>query len=1004
MAPPEEAIQQALCPVLIGRTEELRILEAGLAAARQHRGRTFVLGGEAGIGKTRLASEVRDRAAKAQMTCLWGSCSQAELTLPYLPIVQAMNAYLAKADVDVVAQRLGSLVDGLSRLFPQLRAAAPTELGDDPADRKLRLFEAVAGLLSIAASPSGALLVIEDLHWADSATRELVEYLGRRSAALPVMVLITYRSDELHRRHPLQPLVEQWRRDADTAILQLPALGLGQVAAMVQAIFETSSVHDEFRNLLSGRSSGNPFVIEEMLKDAIDRGDIYRTAAGWERRPISEFRLPRRVRDAIIGRLEQLSPLYNDLLRVGAVLGRPADFDVLAKLLQQPDVAVQDALAGCVQQQLLVVEDGLYAFRHALTREVVYDDLVPPERKRLHLRIARILAKEPDADPVEQCNHLFGAGEWSAAVPLAMEAAEHCATLFAHAEAAALYERLLPHVTEPEKRAEILWLLAQRLHDTGEWARSGRYLESEIPALEQAGEVGKAARLRLALARTYSHTESLRLRSAEIERAIEVLEAEGPSGDLAEAYRLLAGIDLVEFRNTDGIRAAKRAVEIATEVGDADRLIEAYHYLGGNLYTAGMADEGLAYFDRAIQEAMALRRFSLAAEAMGNEIECLLWEFRFSQAAARIDQWKETIPGSLRPRGFRWRLGLLNWRLGALEASVASYMAAATSYRERGASRLAAEVELWLAAALADLGRFQECRSVLARVPGVTRQQRAVQAWARMRLDLDSGKLDGALSETAVASEASEFARRDRRFVTEIVVEVLLAAGKMAEARAVADLIDSQPVDPYQMRMEGRIALAIDDAERARVRLTAAAAFWKEAGGRLEEARTRRLLSHALQRLGDQESATEEMRNAYYGAVRCGAGAETHLAREALTGLGVHTEPTAEQVKSALELLHEPAAFGKSALMDTIGLSRDIEASRLGDVLAEVIRDLSNGPLSEASEAGRVLLDYYVNRVGSHEVVAERLHLSKRTFYRRLDRGLAILTERLSQLSMPTAI
>ncbi|TMF52625.1 MAG: hypothetical protein E6I21_04235 [Chloroflexi bacterium] len=206
------------------------------------------------------------------------------------------------------------------------------------------------------------------------------------------------------------------------------------------------------------------------------------------------------------------------------------------------------------------------------------------------------------------------------------------------------------------------------------------------------------------------------------------------------------------------------------------------------------------------------------------------------------------------------------------------------------------------------------------------------------------------------------------------------------------------------MRMEGRLALAAGDDQFAREQFGAAADFWGRLSGRLEEARSRRLLGQVMSRIGDPAAAIEEMRRAYHAAVRCSAGTETRLAKEELMRLGDTIEPTPEQVKRALELLHQPAALSGSALLGTMNLSMDIDAAKLHDVLEDTIRELSRGSAGEEVEAARVLLDCYVNRVGSHEVVAERLHLSRRTFYRRLDRGLLTLAQRLGQLRVPAAI
>ncbi len=195
-------MQRVLCPVLIGREQELGALEDALLGANRGQGQVVLLSGDAGMGKTRLSTELQRRAHQLGMKVLWGGCSEAELALPYLPFLEAIGNYLAGADLDQVRDRLGPIRRELGHLFPQLdpEASSPDA---DTMNGKLRLFEAILALLAIPTTAGGLLLVIEDLHWADGSTRELLDYLTRRLRSSRILVVCTYRSDEMHRKHPL---------------------------------------------------------------------------------------------------------------------------------------------------------------------------------------------------------------------------------------------------------------------------------------------------------------------------------------------------------------------------------------------------------------------------------------------------------------------------------------------------------------------------------------------------------------------------------------------------------------------------------------------------------------------------------------------------------------------------------------------------------------------------------------------------------------------------------
>ena len=206
--------QTALCSVLVRRDDQLARLEDALLEARRGHGGLVVLSGEAGIGKTRLANELARQARRLGSAVLWGGCSEAELSLPYLPFVEAIGNYLAEEDTEEVAARLGPTSAELSQLFPQFTDGRGPAASSDPGQAKLRLFEAIVSLLALPAADRTLLLVIEDVHWADDSSRELLDHIARRLAGMRALALLSYRSDELHRRHPFVPTLRAWRRSS----------------------------------------------------------------------------------------------------------------------------------------------------------------------------------------------------------------------------------------------------------------------------------------------------------------------------------------------------------------------------------------------------------------------------------------------------------------------------------------------------------------------------------------------------------------------------------------------------------------------------------------------------------------------------------------------------------------------------------------------------------------------------------------------------------------------
>src|SRR5258705_10159183 len=350
-------------------------LEDALLAALRGDGGVVIVGGEAGMGKPRLVNELVTRAHRLHCAVMSGACSEAELSLPYLPFLEAIGNRLTTEDPYALRDRLGAAGEDLAQLFPQL--GRPAQGVSDPMAAKLRLFEAILLTLRDAARERALLLVLEDLQWADPATRELLDYMTRRLRSTNVLILATYRMDEMHRKHPLVPTIQGWRRSGQAEFIELHQLPATAVADMVCAIFDEHAISDEFRDFLFERSEGNPFVLEEMLRDAVDRGEIYRAGNGWDRKPITEMRIPNTVRATILHRLERLRPDELEVLSAASVVGRSADLETLVGVTGKDQAVVLAALESCVTFQLLEEDEhrsGRYRLRHALTREAGYDD------------------------------------------------------------------------------------------------------------------------------------------------------------------------------------------------------------------------------------------------------------------------------------------------------------------------------------------------------------------------------------------------------------------------------------------------------------------------------------------------------------------------------------------------------------------------------------------------------------------------------------------------------
>jgi class 3 adenylate cyclase len=890
-------MDRVVCPVLIGRETEVTQLEDALLASNRGDGQIVLLAGDAGVGKSRLAAELQRRALKIGMNALWGGCSEAELALPYLPFLEALGNYLTTVDLDHVRGELGSLRRELAHLFPQLEPESePREMGD-PTQAKLRLFEAILALLRIAADQRGLLLLLEDLHWSDASTRELLDYLTRRLRGMRIMLLGTYRADELNRKHPLAHHIQAWRRTKAAQVIELHTLPPEGVAGMVRAIFDETEITDEFRDFLHRRSEGNPFVLEELLKSAIDRGDIYRTETRWERKKLDDLRLPQTVRDTILLRLEQLSPEQADILQIASVLGRSFSYPLLAAVSAKDDRMVQAALHASVQQQLIEEEphnNGRYRFRHALTREAIYEDMIAPQREELHGLAADALTTQEGTAPIDLAFHLLAANRWVDALPIGIKAAEQAEQNQAFREAADLYDRLLAHAGDNLMKGRLMCKAGSAYHQAGDPGRAQRFLEQGIPLLEEAGEEVEAAGYRIILGRCHWERLESGIARSEYERARAVLEGAGPSEALANAYIRLAGLHMFQYEFAECLAMANRAAEVAEAAGAESARIWAGLWVGGALVSLGNLDEGFARMDATHREAAQRGMVGIATNALYN---ASIFRVQFLRAKEALGRIKLFEPLRLGGRPSVNELGVTSqawYYLGypgrARDISEQALVLARESQSHTFESWMRRE----LGAELGALGQPIEGLKMMGAVDSsVEVQDLVLQLRHVIRLMLDTGDVAGAVVHAMTIHDRPDWGMfLENRILGDVAVEALIAGGRLDEAdKLVARTrVDTTIGQPYQDRMEGRLALARGKVDQAYAFLAKAASAFELVDYGLDEMRTRRALAEAYIKGGNTAAAETELRKVVRTAEERGAVWEGDQARRALAAIGIELD------------------------------------------------------------------------------------------------------------------
>jgi DNA-binding NarL/FixJ family response regulator len=391
-------------------------------------GQVVLLSGEPGIGKSRLVHELCDRLPQQPWAIHQGNCFERDRLLPYAPFLDALQTMLASLSPAEVERFLGPALPDLARLVPELGTHSRASDADAAQERR-RIFFAFGHVLSQLAIRQPLLLVLEDLHWADDTSLELLGVLARRVSHERILLLGTYRSEEVSRA--LGSLLTELDRSRALLELHLDRLPREGVAAMLRAIYKLDRpVHPALVDAIYSLTEGNPFFVEELMR--------------------SQPRLPRSIQDAVLQRANRLSPRAWHVLVLAAVAGRRFEFALLQELTGDDESDLLELIKELVAAQLVVeVDKGAdqFAFRHALTRETVYQQLLGRERRGLHRRIAetleRLFATLPESRLEDLAYHYSEAGVWGKALAYAERAGDRASALYAPTSAVEHYTRAL---------------------------------------------------------------------------------------------------------------------------------------------------------------------------------------------------------------------------------------------------------------------------------------------------------------------------------------------------------------------------------------------------------------------------------------------------------------------------------------------------------------------------------------------------------------------------------
>jgi DNA-binding NarL/FixJ family response regulator len=575
----------AVSSAFVGRAGDVAALADALADEQTH---TVLIGGEAGIGKSRLAGEFTSR-LEQNVLVLVGRCPEFGADgIPFAPFIAVMRSLLRQRGADELATLLPPN-PALARWLPQLSARAGPAAPDPD---RIRLFGEILTLLEQLALTQPVVLLLEDMHWADDSSRELFAFLVANLAQSQVLLLGTYRPAEAG---PLRGLIAELRRHPGVRVVSPQPLTRHEVGRQLAALLSREPEPGLITRVFA-RSGGNPLFVEALSQ--------------------SPEQIPAGLTDLLLTFQAGLAPQTRTALRAAAVTGSLVRHELLAEAAELPQAALYEALRELVDRQLLLATDTGYEFRHVLIRQAIYDDLLPIERTGLHARLAEVLRARPGLLPAGNHNaelayHAAAAGDLPQALAASWQAAAIAGTADAHPQRLRQLERVLELWDQvPE---------AARLLDTTKSA----VLEEIVDACVRSGAVARgieAAGAALAMidtgtdpqrgARLY-HLRAYLLSQTgagpgeDLQRALQLLPADPPTLERGEVLAELAATRVFSGDTSGATADAGTAAQIAEQFGAAALAARAYAYLG--LATAGHPGTAAGHFAKAHAAATAAK-------------------------------------------------------------------------------------------------------------------------------------------------------------------------------------------------------------------------------------------------------------------------------------------------------------------------------------------------------------------------------------------------------------
>lgn len=830
---------------LIDRGPELSQIEQLVETVRGGAGRLLLLAGDAGTGKTRLAQATSEYLRQREFLVASGRCYEPQQSVPFYPFLDVLEAVFAAAPATTRSDA-GRRWPYLSHLLPEQLGIHPLVSAEALEDQQ-RLCRAVAGFLMTVAEVTPVGLLIDDIHWMDAASLDLLQYLARQTRGCSILLVATYRDGEIGQGHPLERvLLDVDREDLAELVVVRPLSSEGTTALTAVTMGETE-IEAGFATLVHLRTGGNPFFVRQVLHALMEHGEIYREDGRWSGTAVENLPVPASIRAVIEHRVARFTPSTREILREASVLGQTFTFDDLRgisrKLEDEVECALEEAItAGMVRE----IGDDHFTFDHALTKDTLYASLVGRRKRRLHLAAGEAIEQLPDRTrerrAAELARHFVHAKQAERAIPWALLAGDQAEALFAHAEAEWQYRTALELAQEsenPKREAEALEKLGGMLALTGRSSEALDLLTRAMAMYQDSDDNVGWARAAIRVGWAHWGTGCFMDGIVVIREVLTSLGESAPPSVLASLWVVLSSLLLHQNRQDEALTAAEQATEFAQRAGDDRLLGQAEGRRGLLLQVLGRLDDAMPVLQRAI----ALSKAAGDLDTLNRALNNLGANYRDRGDFASARQYRERGLAVAIRTGDAYQVSFIGKALADLGIQSGDWEAARL-YAEQtlealqslGGTALAAIPLLTLAWLNREEDHLSEARRCFTEAAQLAAHSNDWQvSWAMESMSAEWEMEDGLASDAVDRLEhllaQPDLQRYPKFWFSDLLAQAYLAAGMTEKAdetaQCVADL--STEYGEIHLHQEGRRAVANLRARQGR---------WEEAERTFETALT----------------------------------------------------------------------------------------------------------------------------------------------------------------------